>query len=63
VVVLQEFSSGHVKGALNLDSTAFSDNSLVDKLVEQLHAKSQVSTLHTCSSASAALCTSYSAVL
>lgn len=38
----EEFSSGHVKGALNLDSTSFSDNSLIDKLVDQLQSKSQV---------------------
>jgi hypothetical protein len=44
MVLPQEFSAGHVKGALNLDSTAFSDNSLVDNLVEQLQAKSQVGT-------------------
>jgi hypothetical protein len=42
MVLLQEFSAGHVKGALNLDSTAFTDNALVDNLVEQLQAKSQV---------------------
>jgi 3-mercaptopyruvate sulfurtransferase SseA len=42
-LLLQEFSAGHIKGALNLDSTAFTDKTLVDKLVEQLEAKSQVS--------------------
>ena len=40
--MVQEFAAGHVKGALNLDSTAFSDTALVDKLVEQLAPKSQV---------------------
>lgn len=39
---LQEFAAGHIKGALNLDSSAFADSSLVDKLVEQLAPKSQV---------------------
>eukprot|EP00878_Enallax_costatus_P004216 GHUV01004446.1.p1 GENE.GHUV01004446.1~~GHUV01004446.1.p1 ORF type:complete len:144 (+),score=47.69 GHUV01004446.1:100-531(+) len=38
----EEFAAGHVKGALNLDSSAFSDTALVDRLVEQLAPKSQV---------------------
>lgn len=41
-LLAQEFAAGHVKGALNLDSSAFSDTALVDKLVEQLIPKSQV---------------------
>jgi hypothetical protein len=39
---LQEFAAGHVKGALNLDSTAFSSPDLVDQLIQQLESKSQV---------------------
>ena len=42
---LQEFEAGHIKGALNLDSAAFSNSGQVDKLIEQLQAKSQVGDL------------------
>lgn len=38
----QEFASGHVKGALNLSSTAFSSTDAVDQLIQQLESKSQV---------------------
>lgn len=38
----QEFAAGHVKGAFNLDSTAFATPEVVDKLIAQLEAKSQV---------------------
>jgi len=42
VYVVQEYASGHIKGALNLDSTAFGNADQVDKLITQLAAKSQV---------------------
>jgi hypothetical protein len=41
-MTLQDFAAGHVKGALNLDSASFSNTEQVDKLIQQLEAKSQV---------------------
>jgi 3-mercaptopyruvate sulfurtransferase SseA len=38
----QEFTQGHVPGALNLTSTAFTDNAQVDALIKQLEHKSEV---------------------